>query len=549
MVTAKNLQLLDNQGNNISPAVNIETLYYEENRGGTIYRNHIFKHFPVFVKYNGQPGVKHEGGTFIGEDLHTQILAYERESWPEDASVRHVYVDNIPGSSDEVYWTTQSAPKDHTNTEGADIMVSGLTQSRLSKGNDFMRLDVSAYNLTQILEPYAYKNWVELGFEFLDTKLTNSIIYNSRYIMDPKRSDVQVRKDVGSLKAMTDVKTLNGKTYHDVLDKILFGPLPYITTPGKIKLSYTGEYRVEDSLLTNLSITSYLPQNIPASIGKNTTGINIKVSAGRENVPKYDCQNGKTGSLMKRIDMWPGSTTQDSLRIGNTNPQPVQLSIPSFFKNPTIKAVPIMTYKGIQLDNLELLCRNITDSTGVQVYANTTAMLNSVLMTYRTEVTRTKPVTKRKAEITEHYDAEMPMNMPGMSVVGNIDIYWPIKIGYGITTDSNKLTTRYIHGYKVHKIPATWDPVKAFYVCIPRIITCMLVNPFPKLSRVLQNGKWMTSSNWIIKQVIVPVPDAVNKICPELAAYTVYKIQPMGLGSAKHIEIAINTTKSNKIPD
>ena len=52
MNTAKNLQLLDAGNNNISPATNIESLYYEINQGGVIYRNAIYKHFPVYVHYN-----------------------------------------------------------------------------------------------------------------------------------------------------------------------------------------------------------------------------------------------------------------------------------------------------------------------------------------------------------------------------------------------------------------------------------------------------------------------------------------------------------------
>jgi len=52
MNTAKTLQLLDVQSNNISPATNIESIYYEVMDGGVIYRNSIYRHFPIYVNYN-----------------------------------------------------------------------------------------------------------------------------------------------------------------------------------------------------------------------------------------------------------------------------------------------------------------------------------------------------------------------------------------------------------------------------------------------------------------------------------------------------------------
>ena len=52
MNTAKSLQLLDNQYNNISPITNIESIYYEVLDNGVIYRNSLYKHFPIYVKYN-----------------------------------------------------------------------------------------------------------------------------------------------------------------------------------------------------------------------------------------------------------------------------------------------------------------------------------------------------------------------------------------------------------------------------------------------------------------------------------------------------------------
>ena len=90
MVTAKNLQLLDTQGNNISPAVNIETIYYEQMVGNVIHRNHIFKHFPVYVKYNGKPAINYTGTILTNDNFYKNyVVPYENKEWPKNAVVTH----------------------------------------------------------------------------------------------------------------------------------------------------------------------------------------------------------------------------------------------------------------------------------------------------------------------------------------------------------------------------------------------------------------------------------------------------------------------------
>jgi len=52
MQTAKTLQLKDSSNVNISPATNIESLYYEvTDSSGVIYRHNVYPHFPIYVNY------------------------------------------------------------------------------------------------------------------------------------------------------------------------------------------------------------------------------------------------------------------------------------------------------------------------------------------------------------------------------------------------------------------------------------------------------------------------------------------------------------------
>lgn len=539
MVTAKNLQLLDTQGNNISPAVNLETLYYEETVNNTVYRKHIFKHFPVYVKYNGKPEVQHAGTLFTSETIYDKILTYEQTEWPENAPVQHTDISGIIGNDSEILWTSQSAPYEYTNPDsGADILVSGLTQNRLSPGNDFMRLDVSAYNLTQILEPYAYKNWVNVNFAHYETMLKNADIYNSGYLLDQKHGDkkyIAIRKQVGSILPGTDPDTINGLRYNEVIDRMLFGPLNPDLMPGVINANINTVYHITDQDLLKYNKTYETDGykcDTKNAFGTGSLSVILPETPTNPAFTNWENSNNPI-SICNEILIYAGQSNTTNAQ--NKGVYRYTFPIPKLTDKQYVKTTAF-SYKLTMVKKPDEVLQAITNSVGEQKYTNLT------------QLTTIQPPVKIKAkypDIDGPVQETLKHNIINTKIPFDttVEVRWPIKFGYGL--EEGKLKTMWITPGKVGKIRAIWDPVKSFYICIPRIVTCMLHNPMPMLRKILQNGKWVTASNWIISSVTTPVPTTQNKLYSGLAAYTVYKIQPLGTGANKHIEFGVNLTELN----
>lgn len=549
MVTAKNLQLLDTQGNNISPAVNIETLYYEETRNNTVYRNHIFKHFPVFVKYNGQPEVKHTGELFMNEQLYNDIQDYEATRWPENAPVAHMPLTGIIGNENEIYWTSDAVPYEYTDpNSGTDILVSGLTQNRLSKDNDFMRLDVSAYNLTNILEPYAYKHWVSANVDFLDTKIQNADIYNSQVmldVLDNKKKHAAIRKSVGSIAAGTGISEINGHRYNEILDKMFFGPLNPELSVGTITISYPVEFKMDDTYL--LAFNESYPDeyyyesdvNISSS-GKSSLALSSIEYPGYTNWTNPTQRH----NIIASYGIHPGKETGTAMSVIPSKKElKFVLQHINQIQEPKVIFMNFMP-TALSSDAKTEIISKITNSLGEPYFASQT-IFDNTRFTVKVKYTRQHPITGKPNETGEQLYTNIA---PGtkQEFIDEMHIFWPIKFGESLQT--YKLKTFWIHGNKKHKICAIWKPTQTFYVCIPKLIVCRMKNPIPYLNRIMQNGKWCTAAPWIITQVTTPVPDKTNGMDPSLAAYTVFKIQSQGTGSTKKIEFAINLCGTNLWP-
>lgn len=200
MNTAKNFQLLDDNNNNISPITNIESLYYEVNEGGVIYRNALYQHFPVYVKYNNN----------IDD--------------PIDAGSLKAYIDN------NIYKTTDSSFYKSPNvqlkeqftpsTPGADILVTAIRQSRLANTR-YHKLDISTYNLTSILNLYAPKQYVVDAVAAL-TEKTDHVKYKSNIAAKYNSGQFKTLYDIGSYPKGTSIGELNNKDINDIIDNAFF---------------------------------------------------------------------------------------------------------------------------------------------------------------------------------------------------------------------------------------------------------------------------------------------------------------------------------------
>ena len=200
MNTAKNFQLLDDNNNNISPITNIESLYYEVNEGGVIYRNALYQHFPVYVKYNNNIDA------------------------PIDAGSLKAYIDNnIYKTTDSSFYKSpnvQLKEQSTPSTPGADILVTAIRQSRLANTR-YHKLDISTYNLTSILNLYAPKQYVTDAVAIL-TKKTDHVKYKSNIAAKYNSGQFNTLYDIGSYPKGTSIGELNNEDINDIIDKAFF---------------------------------------------------------------------------------------------------------------------------------------------------------------------------------------------------------------------------------------------------------------------------------------------------------------------------------------
>lgn len=141
LTTAKNMQLMDASGVNISPVTDITSLYYEvaekannDSEDQIVVRKYVYSGFPVSV--NLDPTDK--------TDLATSDYHYD----PSINTPYYRLVDNA----------------------GKDIIVSNISTS-LIPGTTYRQINVQHYNLSQMLTHYTTRELFDASIHVLDTSL------------------------------------------------------------------------------------------------------------------------------------------------------------------------------------------------------------------------------------------------------------------------------------------------------------------------------------------------------------------------------------------
>ena len=288
MNTAKNFQLLDDNNNNISPITNIESLYYEVNEGGVIYRNALYQHFPVYVKYNNNIDA------------------------PIDAGSLKAYIDNnIYKNTDSSFYKSPNVLlKEQSNptAPGADILVTAIRQSRLANTR-YHKLDISTYNLTSILNLYAPKQYVVDAITTL-TEKTDHVKYKSNIAAKYSSGQLKTLYDIGSYPKGTSIGELNNKDINDIIDNAFFKevtpniintsvnllqktPIYIELKPSNIStLSNTQNWKqLVYNTIKNFLVKNYIPSNPEFSLVYKLPGQNDTLSANGYFDIKIDAEN------------------------------------------------------------------------------------------------------------------------------------------------------------------------------------------------------------------------------------------------------------------
>lgn len=240
MQTAKSLQLMDDNGINISPITNIESIYYEVIENNVVYRKFLYDNFPVYTNFNAE----------VEE---------------------HQYV-HVDSSALEIgYYDTVKAK---VNSKLEDIIISSVTVNKL-KGTAYNSLNIENYNLTKILYNYAPKYWVDVSIKnVLDTSLSNTIAAFNSSLNDLK---LTLNTSINDTISINNLKLLNINASVNNLEKQVYNISTYrlnvsvysvlslkiqvrdkLLTPGKIY--YLGYDSKNDYFATNLGVQSPLEQ-------------------------------------------------------------------------------------------------------------------------------------------------------------------------------------------------------------------------------------------------------------------------------------------------
>lgn len=232
MKTAHSLQLLDEQNNNISPMVNIESIYFEESDPQTslVYRKHIYTHFPVYVKYNNN--IDHPYRVNTGND--TGYAPYEMCSFASEkdecGEVSKRWECDNPLGLDSIL-----------TADSSHIKVSSVVQKAVGN-TKYKMLDITTYDLSDMLYMYAPKQWANDNITRLDTRIdeikydSNVINSSTSYTEDPEHpfdpeapvgfhndpSYLYTTAELGHIAKGTNSYEFNHLRYTDLFDMILF---------------------------------------------------------------------------------------------------------------------------------------------------------------------------------------------------------------------------------------------------------------------------------------------------------------------------------------
>lgn len=608
MFTAKSLQLLDQNNNNISPATNIETIYYEYKDGGLVKRNHIFKHFPIYVQHvyqsqqdmtyiqnNVSTGFMFKYDTTSGQSkLLSDIFNYNEQikghtkktpinnqslNMANQAIEQQEWIKKYP----DLYDTTrivENLSDENSDSPQSEIYISGV-RLRKFKNTDFKMLDISTYNLSEILQGYATNNWVRLSYEFLSTKIDNASVYHA----STNLSKAITTRNIGSINASTKIEDLDGETYDNLFDQIFglghepeFKPIlvtatfPQLYYMQETDLAITSEdtsiimptkhsfkSRVVDIKDININI-KYLPQLSFSYITDN-------------NHKKYGIEKQPQDILGKQ---WTYGITSNSNTITSTNKyfykdssdsdvkiqrsvkvdslrcgifpdlsMPVQkINVNNELNFVFPDADKILQYDKIGPDIKKSNFNDLFTSTDIATECENWFQKWPIIIAQAYNKFRnneTKLIQSDTYSITGEENIKGTLKLPTPE---NNKIFIPFPaaevmpaypIYYGQTSNRKSMKCYWAYGNEKHKITTLMQPGISFYVAIPKIVVNQLVDPIPHLYKILQQSKWQSAVDWVID----------TAICEEDSNYVLYKFVTFGSGNIRTVMFTIDFSKHN----
>ena len=217
--SAKTIQCQDIAQNNISPMVNIESLYYETTESNTVKRHFMYDSFPIYVNFNNKMETNNQ-------------LSYQQ------GVGRYI---TIPNDGILTY-------------QGEHIVISGIAVNKLDE-TIYNKIDVSNYDLSEILYNFESRSACDASIRELRTYVDNKFTELNPVIRDINISIGNINTSIGEIQGIIN-SFADGTTYtHEDLQANASDGL---LIPGKVyRMTYHEEENPFDLFLLADTSTSF----------------------------------------------------------------------------------------------------------------------------------------------------------------------------------------------------------------------------------------------------------------------------------------------------
>jgi hypothetical protein len=334
-------------------------------------------------------------------------------------------------------------------------------------------LDITNYNLTNILDNYALESQLYAVNQLLSTKIDNNLLYDSSNLEEAMkhRNQYKIIDTIGGIEAGTDVSTLVGKTYSEILDEII--------TP--IKYPSISDTTIQLSKIPNeIKITSAILNRAIADDGD--TNKNMLVTFNYEfsklSFSEFEVfdESQQQPSIINNITIKNSEQSSAAIDTSTTSITHHQLVTIELSLDTASTEIPI----GYLTCNLNRDASLIAATNSVGTSAN---MPKNII----TNNTNVNIILNKTDKSIETKTCKLSQISDGNSyrLTTYVDIKYPIYYG----TDISNLHVQYIKsGLRYNIIRTYWQPENKFYVGVPLIIVKQIKNSEPTTDNTTTTG-------------------------------------------------------------
>jgi hypothetical protein len=325
-------------------------------------------------------------------------------------------------------------------------------------------LDITNYNLTNILDNYALESQLYAVNQLLSTKIDNNLLYDSSNLEEAMkhRNQYKIIDTIGGIEAGTDVSTLVGKTYSEILDEII--------TP--IKYPSISDTTIQLSKIPNeIKITSAILNRAIADDGD--TNKNMLVTFNYE----FSKLSFSEFEVFDESQQQPSIINNITIKNSEQSSAAIDTSTTSITHHQLVTIELSLDTVSTEIPIGNLTCNLNKDASLIAATNSigTSANMSKNIITNNTNVNIILNKTDKSIE-TKTCKLSRISDGNSYRLTTYVDIKYPIYYG----TDISNLHVQYIKsGLRYNIIRTDWQPENKFYVGVPLIIVKQIKNSEP----------------------------------------------------------------------